>query len=251
MKTTNKTLNVLPYYGNNIEFSQREYLILHMPYSIEKHGLKLIREGRYQEFLNYANEMFDSAPWVGKLSSSSLQQAKYIAIICIALAIRAGIEGGLPEEQAMNLSDSFIQKIDAQTDIYQTYQSMIHFMGNISFFVHETKAEQQYSFPVKSAIDYIYVHLHERITVKELAENCRVTPSYLSALFSKETGQSISEYIMDQKLESARNLLATHQHSCKDLGFLLGFCSQSYFIKCFKTKYGVTPKQFLNNISYQ
>lgn len=246
-----KSFNVLPYKGENIEYDQREYQILHMPYSIEKKGLDLIRNGQHKEFHEYASRTFESGPWIGKLSGSDLQQAKYIAVICIALGIRAGIDGGLQEEEAMNLSDAFIQKIDQRNDAYSIYRAMISFMTNIAFLVNKKKTEQRYSYPVKMAIEYIYVHLHERITVKAIAEYSGVTPSYLSTAFSKETGEPLSAYIAGRKLEYAKDLIATRQAPLKNLGVFLGFCSQSYFIKCFKTKYGMTPKQFRDSINYQ
>lgn len=251
MQDSKAAFHVLPYTGQNIEFDQREHQLLHMPYSKEKRGLDLIRNGEYQKFREYAEQILASSPWIGRLSGNELQQAKYIAVICIALGIRAAIDGGLQEEEAMNLSDAFIQKIDSLCDVSEICRSMISFMTNITFFVHKKKTEQRYSYPVKSAIEYIYVHLHERITVKAAAEACAVTPAYLSSVFSKETGQSISAYISDQKLEYARNLIASRTGSTKDLGTLLGFCSQSYFIKCFKVKYGMTPKQFRDTLSYR
>ena len=63
--------------------------------------------------------------------------------------------------------------------------------------------------PVAECIDYIYDHLHTRITVELLAKRVNLTPSYLSRLFKKETGDNIGHYIKMLKLDTARNMLST------------------------------------------
>ena len=100
------------------------------------------------------------------------------------------------------------------------------------------------------AMDYVYDHLHERIDVREVAEFVGVERSYLSKLFHKEVGQTISDYIMEKKLQTARNMLLYSDFSCTEISQYLAFASGSYFAKCFKTKYGSTPNSY-RRINYR
>ena len=98
--------------------------------------------------------------------------------------------------------------------------------------------------PVVKCIDYIYDHLHTRITLTQLSEIAGLSPSYLSRLFQKETGQSISSYICEQKINTARNMLLFSSYSSAEIAAILAFPSQSYFSGTFKKKTGMTPSDY-------
>ena len=71
--------------------------------------------------------------------------------------------------------------------------------------------------PVVDCIDYIYEHLHTRITVKDLADHVNLNPSYLSRLFKKETGTAIGEYIQIKKIETAQNMLVYSDYTLSQI----------------------------------
>ena len=60
---------------------------------------------------------------------------------------------------------------------------------------------------LKPAIEYIYKNKSENITVEKLAKVCHVSQSYFSRLFSKEMGESFSNYISKLKIKWSKNLL--------------------------------------------
>ena len=97
---------------------------------------------------------------------------------------------------------------------------------------------------VSLCLDYIYNHLHEAIPVQDLAGLTGLSPSYLSTLFKREMGQSISEYIMAKKMEAARNMLQYTEYSSAEISSILNFSSQSHFIRAFKRYAGETPKRY-------
>ena len=71
--------------------------------------------------------------------------------------------------------------------------------------------------------------------------------SYLSRLFKKETGDSVSAYIRLQKIEKAKNLLRYSDYSIIDIANRLSFSSQSHFIQQFRELTGITPKKYRDN----
>ena len=80
--------------------------------------------------------------------------------------------------------------------------------------------------------------------VEELAEYVDLNPSYLSRLFKKEVGTSISEYIRRQKLETAKNMLVYSEYRPAEIATTLAFPSQSYFTEIFHKYTGLTPKEY-------
>ena len=97
---------------------------------------------------------------------------------------------------------------------------------------------------VSTCIDYIYEHLHTRITLATLASVTNLSAPYLSRLFKKEIGYSVSEYILNKKLETAKSMLSSSDYSIAEISASLAFPSQSYFTNVLKKDCGLTPKQF-------
>jgi len=63
-------------------------------------------------------------------------------------------------------------------------------------------------------------------------------------LFKKEVGMSITEYILNQKVEEAKRLLTQTDYQISDIYTWLNFHDQSHFTKVFKKYTGTTPKKF-------
>ena len=92
--------------------------------------------------------------------------------------------------------------------------------------------------------EYIYSHIKERITIEDLADELGVSASYLSRLFKKETGESVSAYIRKQRIEMAKNMLRYSDYSMIEIANRLAFSSQSHFIQQFREVVGMTPKKY-------
>lgn len=94
---------------------------------------------------------------------------------------------------------------------------------------------------LKPAMEYIYKNKSENITVENMAKVCHISQSYFSRLFSKEMGDSFSNYISKLKIKWAKELLEESEMSVSQISDELGFNEPGYFIKIFKKYEGVTP----------
>ena len=74
-----------------------------------------------------------------------------------------------------------------------------------------------------------------------------LSDDYLSFLFKKNLGVNLSRYIRSQRLQSSKEMLKGN-YTISDIAYYLGFCSESYFISCFKKEFGKTPKKFRNQL---
>jgi AraC-like DNA-binding protein len=81
-------------------------------------------------------------------------------------------------------------------------------------------------------------------TIKYLADNCYLSPNYLSDLLSKVTGRSAKEHINDFLLDKAKHLLLGTTDSVNTIAYSLGFNYPHYFGRLFKKKTGKTPQEF-------
>lgn len=180
----------------------------------------------------------------GKLSNDPLQNLKYHLVVSIAMITRFCINGGMAPEEAYNMSDVYIQ----QTDLCRTENEIhdIHYRMTIEFTkrMRQIKNGQIYSKTVIIILDYISDHLHEKILVSDIAEHTSYTVSYVSRLFHSEMGITISNYIIQKKIEAAANMLQFSDYSSLEISNYLQFSSQSYFIKLFKKIIGITPNEY-------
>ncbi len=96
---------------------------------------------------------------------------------------------------------------------------------------------------VKETKELIGADLSKRLTLAELAEAVHLNPSYLSELFSKETGQSVSDYAAGLRLDRVKELLAEGA-TVRAAAEAAGFCDAYYLSHAFHKAFGVSPSAY-------
>lgn len=92
--------------------------------------------------------------------------------------------------------------------------------------------------------DYIHGHYGEEISAQQLADMVYLAPSYLSSLFKKETGQNLSKYIKQYRMEKAKEMLEDTNMKIVSISEKVGYPNVSYFCQSFREYYGVSPQKF-------
>lgn len=91
---------------------------------------------------------------------------------------------------------------------------------------------------------FIEANLDHTLSLERLAEHVQVNPNYLSKLFKGMLGMTFTEYVTGRKLERAVELLLEEQLSVQEISGKLGYNSTHHFIRLFKERHGLTPKQY-------
>ena len=91
--------------------------------------------------------------------------------------------------------------------------------------------------------EYINEHLHQEIKLIELAAIAQMSPYHFLRLFKQSMGVTPHQYILQCRIEKAKNLLQHSELSIAEVAASVGFCDQSHFTRYFKRIVGVTPKQ--------
>lgn len=198
----------------------------------------------YKEMFARSHNSDDTVVLQGMLSQDPVQSQKYHFAILAALIARLCIEEGLDREIAYGMSDIYIQKADTLSTVMQIYELRDKLINDYTDTMQSTKRSQSYSKQIAKAIDYISNNLNSRITVTDVAKQLNVTASYLSKLFAKETGQSISVYIKSEKLKGAADLLKYSDFTITGISEYYHFSSQSHFTAAFTEYHGMTPKKY-------
>ncbi|MFS0855627.1 MULTISPECIES: response regulator [Paenibacillus] len=93
-------------------------------------------------------------------------------------------------------------------------------------------------------ITYIEEHFAEDVTLKRLAEYVRMDASYVSDLFKKKMGITMTHFIQNRRVQAAKMLLTETEKTVSEIGRLVGFENDNYFIKIFKRWCGLTPNEY-------
>ncbi|TCM93219.1 two-component system response regulator YesN [Paenibacillus sp. BK033] len=94
---------------------------------------------------------------------------------------------------------------------------------------------------------FIQEHVKE-ITLQTVADHVNLHPVYVSNLFKQETGENFSNYVLRLRMEKAVQLLKHKDLRISQIAHEVGYQKPQYFIKLFKTQYGMTPQEFKNGL---
>lgn len=229
------------------EYMEREADVRHHTFEEENYPYELLMAGDPR-----ALEAFDSGQQsgdrqAGKVSEDPIRNAKYLTVVCIATACRTAIRAGLDAKRAYAASDLYIRKLD----LLETLPEIRVLNRDVfAFYLKEVQTiekKRTFSRPIAQCLDYVYNHLHQPISLQDLSDLTDLNPSYLSTLFKKEMGLTVSGYIMSKKMEAARNMLKYSDETYAEISAVLNFSSQSHFIRAFKKHHGETPRQYREN----
>lgn len=96
-----------------------------------------------------------------------------------------------------------------------------------------------------SVIEWLEDHIEDPLDLSNLAQHIGCAPHYLSRLFSKEMGRTISQYLRALRIENAADLMDRGRHNVTEAAFEVGYNSMSHFTKAFLIEKGVTPSAYL------
>jgi len=213
----------------------------HSPYFLEQEITKLVATGDTNGARNILNRI--NTHKRANLASSELRSLKNSLICDCTFMARAAINGGVNPEISFYHSDRFIRDIEAAIDFDTLEKLELRMIIEFTSLVKEYQ-KTQYSQTVRSTIDYIDSHLKEPITLTEIADALFINPSYLSGLFSKEKGMTLTSYLKKSRIEASKWKLCYTDNSVANIALIYQFSSQSYFISCFKKLTGETPLQY-------
>lgn len=229
------------------EFDNQECTIEHRPLETElsfydavaSGTLDIVEENCHRnDFVRHADK--------GTLSDDPIQNLKYHFAIGASIIAMYCINAGMEQEKAYAIRQRYLQALDD----YDTVSSISRIHSKMCIeFCHQMQIlhkNRVLSKPVVKCIDYINEHIAERITVKDLSHHLELSESYISKIFLKDMGVSVSQYILDLKIAKAKHMLQYSDESIINIAKSLSFSSQSHFISVFQKHTGTTPLKYRN-----
>ncbi len=172
-----------------------------------------------------------------------VRNIKNYCIIMNTLLRKAAEQGGVHPLYLDNNSSAYAIRIE-QLHSLETAPLLMSDMFRDYCLLVRKHATKHYSPPVQKTLLYIEANLAENLSLRTLAEMVNVSSSYLSSLFRKETGQTLTDYINRRRVRHAMHLLKTTRLQIQTIAQHCGIMDVQYFSKIFKRVAGMTPKEF-------
>ena len=142
-------------------------------------------------------------------------------------------------------SSDFIQKdMLLMTSIHEIEDYFIQFV-HLALSSNEGTTTNK---DILNACYYVSKHIDTKFSLDEVADYLYLNPSYFSRLFKKEVGITFIDYVKQQKMERAKELLELSDSPVGSISEQLGYDNQSYFIKIFKRYTGYTPLEYRTKV---
>lgn len=227
---------------SRIEFEMRENARRHSPVEQEIRFYECVKQGDLKGARAHAAPL--GGEGFGVLSCDRLRNLKYHLVITVAFITRFCVEGGMERETAYNLSDIYIRAVDHANCAEEINEIHANLIADFTERMRAVHKQSGTSYQVKKCKEYIYDHLHEKISVSGIAEQLGLSVPYLSKLFRAETGMTLNCYIMKKRIDAACQMLKYSDYEAAEISSFLSFGSHSYFIQKFRQETGLTPKQY-------
>ena len=133
----------------------------------------------------------------------------------------------------MNYDGSMYVKYKVQSLIYSFFSLLL-----------TEKSEKEHSNPVDSALQIIRYNYNNDLSIKAISDSVFLDSAYFSRLFKNKLGVSPKKYILEVRMEKAKELLQNTQHTIKEISITTGFNDPMYFSRIFCKSEGMSPSEY-------
>lgn len=172
-----------------------------------------------------------------------VRNLKNYAIIMNTLLRKAAEKGGVHPLYIHDVSSDFAVRIEQLSSVAAVSELMAYMFKSYCRLVRK-HSMKNYSSAVQKVITLINSDLSANLTLQSLAKSQNISAGYLSSVFKKETGKTLTEYIIGERMQLAMRLLTTTRLQIQTIALHCGIMDVQYFSKLFKRHTGKTPKEY-------
>ncbi|OKP84525.1 response regulator [Paenibacillus sp. P32E] len=205
--------------------------------------IRTIKLGTLQELREVVDELF------GGLDAAlvSTQEYQIFLLEIITTILRVAKESGSEMSDFNGLGFSSLTEIQKFNNMGEAREWII---GVCSRLMDSIASERQSSYKqlIDQAKDYIRSHYEESdISIGRVCQHLHISTGYFSSIFKKEMKMTFVSYLLQIRLEAAKELLRSTELKAFEIAERIGFADPNYFSFCFRKKYGQSPKEYKNS----
>ena len=234
-------------FNSDIEKIQAQQAI-HNTLALEQTIVNFVRRGDTVAL----KDLIDGIPAVraGILADDQLRQLKNTFIVTATLVSRGAIRGGMDIDDALSLSDAYIQKCELLNNMERITNLLYHMVFDYAGRVEKLRIGKTPSKLVLDVTNYVHHHLSEPVSIEEMAQALYMNRSWMTVKFKQETKMTLTDFILKEKTEEAKRLLRYTDKPITAISAYLGFSSQSHFSHVFKKYTNSLPNEYRKRYNY-
>jgi len=210
-------------------------------YSYENQLMDTVAQGLSQRAERMINGLSNLT--LEQRSTDQVRNIKNYCIVCNTLMRKAAERGGVHPLHLDETSSDFAMRVETLTSFSEGAALMREMVRTYCRLVRHHSV-RPFSPLIQKTVAYIDSDLSGDLSLSTLASLQSVNASYLSTLFRRETGKTVTEYVTEMRMDAAAQLLRTTHLQIQTVSQHCGMSDVNYFSKVFKRHFGVTPKQF-------
>jgi YesN/AraC family two-component response regulator len=216
----------------------REQVVETYPYELGKELIKNIKNIDADKSNDIIKQIMDFL----RKSAFSYQHARQFLIQLFGMVIMAIKDMGYEVSEVFG-ERSLYREMEQQEDIEDMYEWINSICNDVITFLNNARKSQSKDI-ARLAKEYIDHQLTDvDLSLASVAESLYVSDSYLSRIFKEELGVNFFDYITQQRIKKAKELLATTDMNVNEIAAGVGMSVQS-FIRNFKKYEGITPGKY-------
>ncbi len=175
--------------------------------------------------------------------TDTLRNTKNYLIILNTLLRKGAEQGKVHPFHIDVVSSDFALKIEATQSVEECGELLKYMVKKYCRLVNK-HSQRNYSLLIQKVITQIESDIASDLSLNNLSKIFEVNPSYLSTLFKKETGSTLTDYVNKQRIERAKDLLVSTNIQIQNIAQRCGMLDVNYFTKTFKKYTDLTPKKY-------
>ncbi len=209
--------------------------------ALEQHELKIISRPYERYFCIFPPQLLEQPNW-NPLLATAFKNRPYHFSHCLTLK-----QPDRVEKMMRTMGEEYDHRLPLAEEMTATFleQLLIHVYREHpeQFFLPDTENAEK----VWEVQRYLESHFSEPVFISDLAAAHFISTDYLGKIFKEMTGYTPKQYLMEYRLLHSRQLLLQTGLSVSTAAYRCGFKDVNNFIRTFKKRYGITPKQFQKN----
>lgn len=205
----------------------------------------MVQNGDVESLQNSLHIRLDRFP-AGRITRDARKQLDYLAVSLVNTFMIASIQGGVYPPEANAVADQALRRLSMMRNTSDIPDLITEAALCLCGLVTESRRQSTENPHVEKARHFISTHLTQEIRIEDVSRAAGISPYHLCRLFKAHTGMTVKKYLLQERIEAARQLLSTTDRSITQIAALLRFCDQSYFTMVFRRETGRTPGEYRN-----
>lgn len=210
-------------------------------YAAENKMLNAIKKGDYTDAMVRMNELMQFP--ILPRTNDGVRNKKNTLLIMNTLLRKSIEQVKVHPVYIDELSRKFAIQIEHMTSENQLDILRVEMIHKYCLLVNNF-SRSDYSDMIRQCMDYVDFHYMEELSLAKFAEQYYVSNTHLSAVFKKEVGINLKEYIQEVRLRQARLQLNTTRLPIQEIAGNCGFLDVNYFTRVFRKVHGMSPREY-------